>query len=105
MSERSVDVPRHALAVVPMCAARPGLSGREQDVLARVAIGASNSAIAADLCLSERTVEAHVRSIFTKLGLFESEWTNRRVLAVLAMRRPRRLDEATVHAGEPVACS
>ena len=58
------------------------LSGRELDVLGRVAEGLSNTAIADKLVVSERTVEAHVRSVFMKLGLPE-DGTNRRVLAVL----------------------
>ena len=58
------------------------LSSRELDVLGRVAEGLSNTAIAAKLVVSERTVEAHVRSVFMKLGLPE-DGTNRRVLAVL----------------------
>ena len=58
------------------------LSSRELDVLGRVAEGLSNTAIAEKLVVSERTVEAHVRSVFMKLGLPE-DGTNRRVLAVL----------------------
>ena len=58
------------------------LSGRELDVLGRVAEGLSNTAIAEKLVVSERTVEAHVRSVFMKLGLPE-DGKNRRVLAVL----------------------
>lgn len=58
------------------------LTEREHDVLALVAQGLSNTAIAARLVVSERTVEAHVRSMFIKLEL-PDEGTNRRVLAVL----------------------
>ncbi|MFC7481021.1 LuxR C-terminal-related transcriptional regulator [Luedemannella flava] len=48
-----------------------------------MAEGRSNAGVAAELHLAERTVEAHVRSIFTKLGLHEEPDSNRRVLAVL----------------------
>jgi len=58
------------------------LSERELDVLGQVAQGLSNTAIADKLVVSDRTVEAHIRSVFTKLGL-PDEGTNRRVLAVL----------------------
>ena len=60
------------------------LSEREQEVLRLVAEGHSNVRVAALLRLSDRTVEAHMRSVFTKLGLEDDGETNRRVLAVLA---------------------
>jgi DNA-binding NarL/FixJ family response regulator len=53
-------------------------------VLERLASGLSNAAIATDLLVSERTVDAHVRSIFTKLDLAPDQETNRRVRAALA---------------------
>ncbi|HEY6493611.1 MAG TPA: response regulator transcription factor [Trebonia sp.] len=60
------------------------LSPREQEVLALVAEGRSNAAIAENLVLAERTVETHMRSIFQKLRITDSGDSNRRVLAVLA---------------------
>jgi DNA-binding NarL/FixJ family response regulator len=59
------------------------LTERERDVLELMAEGLTNSGIARRLFLSERTVEAHVRHVFTKLALPESEDGHRRVLAVL----------------------
>jgi DNA-binding CsgD family transcriptional regulator len=46
-----------------------GLTSRELEVLRLIAAGKTNKAIAAELVLSERTVERHVSNIFTKLGL------------------------------------
>jgi DNA-binding NarL/FixJ family response regulator len=63
------------------------LTDRERDVLALMAEGRSNRAIGTNLSLSEKTVEAHVRAIFTKLGLLPAPDENRRVLAVLAFLR------------------
>lgn len=63
------------------------LTEREREVLALMAEGRSNRAIGASLFLSEKTVEAHVRGIFTKLGLVPASDENRRVLAVLAFLR------------------
>ena len=63
------------------------LTGRERAVLALMAQGLSNAAVAADLHLAIKTVEAHVTSIFTKLGLIQHEREHRRVLAVLTFLR------------------
>jgi serine/threonine-protein kinase len=63
------------------------LSEREREVLALVAEGLSNKAIAARLYVADRTVEFHVTQIFMKLGLAEEDQSNRRVLAVLAFLR------------------
>lgn len=63
------------------------LTERERDVLALVAQGYSNRAIADRIHLSERTVEAHVTSIFQKLQLPEGPDHHRRVMAVVAYFR------------------
>jgi DNA-binding NarL/FixJ family response regulator len=60
------------------------LSPREREVLALMAEGRSNAAIAQRLVISERAVAKHTASIFGKLGLQPSDDDNRRVLAVLA---------------------
>lgn len=59
------------------------LTRREIEVLGLVACGRSNPGIAADLVISRRTVDAHLRSIFTKLGIESDPDGNQRVLAVL----------------------
>jgi DNA-binding NarL/FixJ family response regulator len=64
------------------------LSAQERSVLALMAEGRSNQAIADRLFLSGKTVEAHVRRIMQKLDLHESPDDNRRVLAVLHLLRP-----------------
>ena len=60
------------------------LTPREREVLAQIARGKSNSAIAQSLVLSKRAVEKHINSIFFKLGLSETEDVSKRVTATLA---------------------
>jgi DNA-binding NarL/FixJ family response regulator len=63
------------------------LSAREREVLAHVAEGQSNTAIARSLVVSEAAVGKHVGNIFAKLRLPQTDDTHRRVLAVLAYLR------------------
>ena len=63
------------------------LTPRERDVLALMAEGRSNVAIAEELVVTEGAVEKHVSNIFMKLGLPPSGHDHRRVLAVLAYLR------------------
>jgi DNA-binding NarL/FixJ family response regulator len=59
------------------------LTPRESEILGEMAQGKNNAAIAASLVLSERAVEKHINSIFSKLDLSEEPDTHRRVKAVL----------------------
>ena len=72
---------------VPARSQRPSLlddlTARERDVLSLVAEGLRNSAVAARLHLSEKSVEKHINSIFSKLGLADEPESNRRVRSVL----------------------
>ncbi len=72
-----LNASRHASAL-------SALTARERDVLALMAEGRSNSAIADQLVISDRAVEKHISNIFSKLGLPPSDSDHRRVLAVLA---------------------
>lgn len=65
------------------------LSVREMEVLGQAAQGHSNAVVAGALALSERTVEAHMRAVFAKLGLYDDGTTHRRVLAVVAYLESR----------------
>ncbi|MFF4828389.1 LuxR C-terminal-related transcriptional regulator [Streptomyces sp. NPDC001312] len=60
------------------------LTPREREVLAHMAQGRSNAAIATALAITEKAVGKHTNNIFAKLGQPPSEDDNRRVLAVLA---------------------
>jgi DNA-binding NarL/FixJ family response regulator len=59
------------------------LTAREQEVLAEIAAGKSNRAIAESLVLTKRAVEKHINSIFMKLGLATDEEVSKRVKATL----------------------
>jgi DNA-binding NarL/FixJ family response regulator len=63
------------------------LTSREREILALMAEGRSNQGICQALWLSPKTVEAHIRHVFTKLGITAAAEDNRRVLAVLTYLR------------------
>jgi DNA-binding NarL/FixJ family response regulator len=63
-----------------------GLTDRENEVLELLAEGFSNAGIAARLYISERTVDAHLRAVFTKLDLPDTRHDNRRIHAARAWR-------------------
>ena len=63
------------------------LTDRERSVLALMAEGRSNRAIGERLFLSPKTVEAHISTIFSKLGIQDTRDDNRRILSVLAYLR------------------
>jgi DNA-binding NarL/FixJ family response regulator len=63
------------------------ITDREREVLAQMAEGKNNAAIARSLFLTERAVEKHINSLFHKLGLSEEPDVHRRVMAVLAFLR------------------
>jgi DNA-binding NarL/FixJ family response regulator len=74
---------RRRVAGSPLAALTP----RERDILGLMAQGRSNHAVANELGISERTVEAASAQLFRKLGLEQSPDVNRRVLAVLRLLR------------------
>ncbi|MDN5725838.1 MAG: response regulator transcription factor [Propionibacteriales bacterium] len=78
------EVVRRLLGVARAGSVLAALTPRELDVLALMAQGWTNQAIAARLFLSERTIETHTGSLFAKLGLPESRDEHRRVRAILA---------------------
>jgi DNA-binding NarL/FixJ family response regulator len=59
------------------------LTAREREVLSEMAQGKNNAAIAGALVLTERAIERHINSIFSKLGLTQEKDVHRRVKAVL----------------------
>jgi DNA-binding NarL/FixJ family response regulator len=63
------------------------LTAREREVLALIAEGRSNGAVAAELVVTEAAVAKHIGNIFAKLDLPPADGTHRRVLAVLAFLR------------------
>ena len=65
------------------------LTERELEVLSLLAQGRSNAAIARQLWTTRRTIETHVRHVFAKLGLLDSDSDSRRVVAVLVYLRNR----------------
>lgn len=78
---REEVTPPITLASTPATPTTPSLTVREDQVLSHLADGASNAGIAAQLVISERTVDAHLRAIFTKLDLTPDRAANRRVQA------------------------
>lgn len=87
-SKGSVIDPKVVEVLVEARAARAGskldrLTPRELEILEQLAEGKTNAAIARDLYLSERAVEKHINSIFTKLDLSFDEDVNKRVRAVV----------------------
>lgn len=75
----SLVTARRRSASSPLAALTP----RESEVLGEMAQGRTNAAIAASLVLTERAVEKHINSIFSKLGLSGEKDVHRRVKAVL----------------------
>ena len=63
------------------------LTDRERQVLALMAQGLTNAALAQELSVSLKTVEGYIRNVFAKLGLQPGEREHRRVLAVLQFLR------------------
>jgi DNA-binding NarL/FixJ family response regulator len=84
----SVIDPKVVEALVTARAQKQGspidrLTPREREVLAEMAQGRNNASVGAALGLSERAVEKHINSVFSKLGLSEEPDVHRRVKAVL----------------------
>ncbi|WP_425459371.1 response regulator [Flexivirga caeni] len=78
------EVVRHLIARRPEGSPVDRLTDREREVLALMAEGRSNAAIAAALFVTEKAISKHTNAIFAKLDLPVSADDNRRVLAVLA---------------------
>jgi DNA-binding NarL/FixJ family response regulator len=81
------DVVAHLLGRNDLADQLTRLSGRERDVLALMAQGSSNKAIAEALVIDLKTVESHIARIMAKLDLHQTPDEHRRVLAVLAWLR------------------
>jgi DNA-binding NarL/FixJ family response regulator len=81
------EVVRQLLAARGAVSGLGALTVREREVLALMAEGRSNTAIAAALVVTDGAIEKHVATIFGKLGLEKSGSDNRRVLAVLQYLR------------------
>jgi DNA-binding NarL/FixJ family response regulator len=85
-AETRTDATAGSLNVYPGTRTRAleGVTNRELEVLRRIALAASNADIAEALCLSLRTVESHVRSLYLKLDLWNQPGrAERRVAAAL----------------------
>jgi DNA-binding NarL/FixJ family response regulator len=70
------------------------LTPREHEILAEVAAGKSNTAIAESLVITKRAVEHHISSIFAKLDLPDESEVSRRVTATLVVLAEERLPPA-----------
>jgi DNA-binding NarL/FixJ family response regulator len=77
------EVVRQLLARTTQVDPLSRLTGREREVLERMAQGLTNASIAQELHVSQSAVEKHVNSLFDKLGLSHATGYSRRVLAVL----------------------
>lgn len=77
-----------------------GLTPREMDVLAQIAHGLSNRAVADGLEISAKAVEKYVTAIFSKLGLVDDRQLNRRVVAALIFLHDRPAPPAGPPAGD-----
>jgi DNA-binding NarL/FixJ family response regulator len=77
------EVVRQLFAASKRTESLGSLTGREREVLALIAEGRSNTAIASSLFISPGVVEKHVASIFAKLSLAPSDSDNRRVIAAI----------------------
>jgi DNA-binding NarL/FixJ family response regulator len=71
------------------------LTAREREVLAGIAQGKSNTAIAESLFLTKRAVEKHINAIFLKLGLADAQDVSKRVKAALILLAETGLDPET----------